>query len=103
MFRVGADDPDHAFAVDHFALVADFLYRCANFHVSLTAGSDACATVSWLSVPCPDRAGSIPLRPGRPEPAGRNCVSHCPPSGPKPSDRKSTRLNSSHGYISYAD
>src|SRR5216684_7813890 len=40
-----------------------------------------------------------PERRPTPEPAG----SSSPPSSPSaPGDRKSTRLNSSHGYISYA-
>src|SRR2546422_6384045 len=49
-----------------------------------------------ISLP-PPTAGSPPWWPGAPEP---------PPAPPRPRescrDRKSTRLNSSHGYISYA-
>src|ERR1039457_2047369 len=32
MFRVGADDPDHALAVDDLALIANLFNRCAHFH-----------------------------------------------------------------------
>ena len=34
VFRVDADDPHHAFAVDHLALVANLLYRRSHFHNS---------------------------------------------------------------------
>src|ERR1700683_1661100 len=33
MFRIGADDPHHTFAVDHFALIAHLLYRRSHFHI----------------------------------------------------------------------
>src|SRR5215472_15783508 len=32
MLRIYADDPHHALAVDHLALVTNFLYRCAYLH-----------------------------------------------------------------------
>jgi hypothetical protein len=32
MFRVYANDPDHAFAMDHLALVANFLDGRSDFH-----------------------------------------------------------------------
>src|ERR1700691_5740964 len=35
MFGVCADHPNHPAAVNHFALHADFLYRCPNFHLML--------------------------------------------------------------------
>src|SRR2546429_3712045 len=38
----------------------------------------------------------------RPAPRGRGRPSDRRPFGKQPRDRKSTRLNSSHGYISYA-
>src|SRR5690348_8659298 len=34
MFRVLANHPHHAFAADDFALIANFLYRCAYLHIS---------------------------------------------------------------------
>src|ERR1700730_7532417 len=33
MLRIGADDPHHAFAVDHFALVAHLFHGCSYFHI----------------------------------------------------------------------
>src|SRR6476646_12072369 len=35
MFRIHADDPDHALAVDHLALVTNLFYRCAYLHDSI--------------------------------------------------------------------
>jgi hypothetical protein len=32
VFRVLANHPHHTLAVDDLALVADFLYRCSDFH-----------------------------------------------------------------------
>jgi hypothetical protein len=32
MFRVDADHPHHAFAVNDLAFVANFLYRCSYLH-----------------------------------------------------------------------
>jgi hypothetical protein len=35
MLRIGADDPHHTFAVDHFALVAHFFDGRSHFHFNL--------------------------------------------------------------------
>jgi hypothetical protein len=34
VFRVGADYPDHAAAMDDLAFVANLFYRCSYFHVA---------------------------------------------------------------------
>jgi hypothetical protein len=34
VFRVGADDPNHAAAMDDLAFVANLFYRCSYFHVA---------------------------------------------------------------------
>jgi hypothetical protein len=40
---VGTDNPDHAFAFDHTAVVAPGFYRCCDFH-------DYCSLVVWLNL-----------------------------------------------------
>jgi hypothetical protein len=37
MLRIGADDPHHALAVDHFALVTHLFDGRSNFHFNLPA------------------------------------------------------------------
>src|SRR5687768_18327227 len=68
-------------------------------------------TTLFRSVPCADGAGQrgedAGVLHGEPEAGGRGGRGHCPGVdlgriAGSVVDRKSTRLNSSHGYISYA-
>src|SRR5579864_3800747 len=74
MFRVDANDPHHALAVDHLALVTNLFYRCPYFHFRS----------SLQSFPAYDRWVRYPLPPDRPATAGQNSVSPFRRRGPAP-------------------
>src|ERR1035437_5776252 len=90
VIRVDANDAHHTFAVDHLALVANFLDRRSYLHKTpgwtaslphlMAPVMRACAKSCHAS----DREATTPPRPYRPEPTGRNSFLPRPPDGPKP-------------------
>src|SRR5271170_6906092 len=71
MLRIGADDPHHTFAVDHFALVAHLFDGRSYFHVFAPADKSVCATHLFINrtiLPRPGSCGdnsTCTLSPGR--------------------------------------
>ena len=44
VLRVGADNADHTVAVDHFALITQFLYGCPYLHDSFQTAPNAASS-----------------------------------------------------------
>src|SRR5216684_8426511 len=82
----------------HFIIIGGIFRK--NSSKVMFAGYDH--MISALAPDRPDQAFNIPVLPGRAERRGPVPDAHRSHASFEREDRKSTRLNSSHGYISYA-